>query len=98
LALLILASIFAFRTWRDAWFLCVVSVAIIAAVAGEKREADEPVGLPAWAGVAVASILLLFLVARNTDFNTPALDRTISSEYPVDAVNFCAEILSGSDL
>ncbi len=88
LALLILASIFAFRTWRDAWFLCVVSVAIIAAVAGEKREADEPVGLPAWAGVAVASILLLFLVARNTDFNTRALDRTISSEYPVDAVNF----------
>jgi hypothetical protein len=29
-ALLILATIFAFRTWRDAWFLCVVAAAIIA--------------------------------------------------------------------
>ncbi|HUO16794.1 MAG TPA: hypothetical protein VMX38_17555 [Verrucomicrobiae bacterium] len=88
LVLLIFACIFAFRTWRDAWFLCVVAAAIIAdfPVAEEKR--DRSFGLTDWTAVSVASILLLLLAVRNTDFNTRGLDRAISHEFPVDAVNF----------
>jgi hypothetical protein len=87
LALLLLASVFAFRTWRDAWFVCVVAAALIADFPAPKQE-RECVRLSGWTTVSVASILLLFLAARNTDFNTRGLDRLISSEYPVDAVNF----------
>ena len=87
LALLIFASIFAFRTWRDAWFICVVAAAVIVDFpAPEKKR--EPIRLSGWATVIAASILLLFLAARNSDFNMRGLDRLISSEYPVDAVNF----------
>jgi len=40
------------------------------------------------AGVAVASVLLLLVMARNTGFDSRGLDRAISGEFPVDAVNF----------
>lgn len=38
--------------------------------------------------MSLASILLLALVMRNTDFTTRGLDRVISSQFPVDALNF----------
>jgi len=88
LALLAMASIFAFRTTRDAWFLSIVSAAMIAdfPLADEDREPRfRAVEL---AGVGVAVVLLLLLTVRNTDFDTRGLDRAISSEFPVDAVNF----------
>ncbi len=88
LALLIFASVFAFRTWRDAWFLCVISAAVIADFPVEEEKRDHSLRLSGCATVAVASVLLLFLTVRNIDFNPRALDRTISTEYPVDAVNF----------
>lgn len=88
LALLIFVSVFGFRTWRDAWFICVVSAAIIADFPAAEEKRDQPLRISEWAGVAVASILLLLLTVRNTDFNTRGLDHAISSEYPVDAVNF----------
>jgi len=88
LALLLFASIFAFRTWRDAWFLCVTSAAIIADFPLPESDRDEPIRLSGWAVVSVASALLLALAVRNTDFNPRGLDHAISSEYPVNAVNF----------
>lgn len=87
LAVLIFASVFAFRTWRDMWFICVVAAAIIADFPAPEAKRDT-IRFPEWAGVAAASVLLLLLTVRNTDFNQRALDRAISSEYPVDAVNF----------
>ena len=87
LALLMFASVFAFRTWRDAWFISVVAAAIIADFPAPEAERDT-IKLPARAGVTVASIALLLLTVRNTDFNQRALDRAISGEYPVNAVNF----------
>ena len=39
-------------------------------------------------GVAAAVAVLLFVVARGTDFTQRGIDRAISSEYPVNAVNF----------
>src|SRR5271165_6036833 len=88
LALLIFASVFAFRTWRDAWFLCVIAAAVIADFPAPELESDRPIRWTGWAAVSAVSILLLGLAAPNTDFNTRGLDRAISSEYPVDAVNF----------
>ena len=88
LALLIFACIFAFRTWRDAWFVCVTAAAIIADFPISEDKRDRSLGLSGWAAVSLASILLLLLAVRNTDFNTRGLDRAISHEYPVNAVNF----------
>jgi len=39
-------------------------------------------------GLVVALALMVFLIARNTDFDMPGLDDAISSEFPVKAVNF----------
>jgi hypothetical protein len=93
LALLILGSIFAFRTVRDAWFVCIPAAAIIADLFAREKEDRKQLGtrdleMRDWAGVAVASILLLVLVARNVGFDTRSLDRAISKDFPVDAVNF----------
>jgi len=88
LALLIFVSIFAFRTWRDAWFICVTAAAIIADFPLAEQEREPPIRISGWATVAAASAALLLLSVRNTDFNQRGMDRAISGEYPVDAVNF----------
>jgi hypothetical protein len=88
LALLVAASIFAFRTTRDAWFLCITAAAVIADFPAPEHERDEPLRLPEHAGVGLAIVVLLLLVAHNTDFNPRGLDRAISSQFPVDAANF----------
>ena len=97
-ALLVFASVFAFRTWRDAWFLCVIAAAVIVDFPASNAEDDSPIRLSDWVAVTVASILLLFLAARNTDFNQRALDHLISSEFPVDAVNFLRRNPQGGPL
>jgi hypothetical protein len=88
LALLVVASLVAFRTARDAWFVSICAAAFIADLcAGE--EAPKPVlKLPELAGVCAFAALLIFLIARDTGFTTRNLDRAISRAYPVDAVNF----------
>jgi len=95
LALLTVASAVAFRTMRDSWFLCMSAVACMADCYGEvdaierepiEREPGETV--PQKAGLAAGLALLLFLFARNTDFNTRGLDDAMSSVFPVNAVNF----------
>jgi hypothetical protein len=87
-ALLIFATVFAFRTWRDAWFICVIAAAIIADFPASEEERDPPLQLSGWAIVTAASIVLLLASVRSTDFTTRGLDRAITGEYPVDAVNF----------
>ena len=88
LALLIAAAIFAFRTTRDAWFLCITAAGLLADFPAPAQQRDQKLRLAEFAGVAVAAVLLLALVARNTDFDRPGLDRTISAQFPVDAVNY----------
>jgi hypothetical protein len=88
LALLVVASVFAFRTTRDAWLICITAVAFIADFPAPEGKRDRPINLPEGAAVAVAASLLLLLIARNTDFNPRGLDRAISGQFPVDAVNF----------
>ncbi len=88
LALLAFASVFAFRTTRDAWFLCITASAILADFPAAEDQRDRHATLPEWGGVAVAAALLLVLVARNTDFNQHGLTELVSKEFPVDAVNY----------
>ncbi len=93
LSLLTVASILAFRTMRDSWFLCIAAGACIADSLGREisaeavaREPDET--LPEKAVLAAALALILFLIARNAGFNTRGLDDAMSSWFPVRAVNF----------
>lgn len=87
LIFLVIAAVVAFRTTRDAWFICIPAVAFIAdAVHTEIR--DFRFRLPDGLGVMAGLIFLLFLIARNTDFNDRGLDRAISRMYPVNAANY----------
>jgi hypothetical protein len=92
LALLTITSVVAFRTMRDSWFLCLAAAACIADSLAEVRSGEaarEPVEtLPEKAGLAVGLALMLFLIARNTGFDTRGLDAAMSSVFPVKAVNF----------
>lgn len=87
-ALLLFATVFGFRTWRDAWFLCVVAAAIIADFRAPAEARDRRIRASGWAAVTAASLVLLLASVRSTDFTTRGLDHAISGEYPVDAVNF----------
>jgi hypothetical protein len=88
LALLAIASAVAFRTMRDAWFICIPAAGCIAdSLADEtQREAEET-----WfekLGVAATVALALLLFSGSTDFNRRGLDRAISSFLPVNAANY----------
>ena len=87
LALLTIASVVAYRTMRDAWFICIPAAACIADFPASEAERDPPESWFEKVGVAVAVILLLALFSRNTDFNQRGFDRAISSQYPVNAIN-----------
>ncbi len=88
LALLTVASVVAFRTMRDSWFLCMAAAACIADSWGAEIEPEPSETLSQKAALAAALAVLLFLVARNVDFNTRSLDAAMSSVFPVKAVNF----------
>ncbi len=88
LALLVIASVVAFRTMRDAWFLCIPAAACLAdaPVEDSARETQEtPFEL---AGVFAMAALAMLLFAREADFTTRGLDRAITGTFPVKAVNF----------
>jgi len=106
LSLLIVASVVAFRTQRDAWFLGICAAVSIADILGlgfrKDATRESAVGasalgkckptplltFPEFAGVGVVLAIMMWLTARNTGFTTRDLDRAISQEYPVNAVNF----------
>lgn len=90
LALLIVTSVVAFRTMRDSWFLCIAAAVCIAeSWRGEEQSAPErSKTLVENAGLALALAFMVFLIARNTDFDMQGLDAAISSQFPVKAVNF----------
>jgi hypothetical protein len=91
LVLMVASVVIAFRTMRDAWFLCTSAVACIADFAPRERDTENREEGETWlgfSGVAVVVIVMLVLFTRGTNFNERALDRTISGTYPVNAVNF----------
>lgn len=88
LVLLTVASALAFRTLRDAWFLAVCAGAFIADSLPVECDRRNRMRLHELASVGAVLAVILFLIAGNTDFNTRELDRAISRDFPVDAVNF----------
>ncbi len=88
LAVLTVASVVAFRTMRDAWFLCVIAAACIADFPAPEAESDPSESWLEKTGVAASVAVLLVLLASATNFNQRELDRAISAQYPVNAINF----------
>jgi len=88
LALLAAASMVAFRTMRDAWFICFSAAACITDFSPPEPKLDRAESWRELVAVAAAVILLLVLSTPATNFNTRGLDRTISADYPVNAINF----------
>lgn len=86
--LLTAASVIAFRTMRDAWFLCISAVACIADFPACEGSRDESENWLELSGIGAVVIILLVLFTRGTNFNERALDSAISGNYPVNAVNF----------
>ena len=87
LSLLLVATVLAFRTARDGWFVGVCAVAILADH-DERQAPNEGIKLAEFAGLSAIVAALLFLIASNLGFSGRDLDRTISRTYPVDAANF----------
>ena len=88
LALLTVASVVAYRTMRDSWFVCISAAACIADFPAPEAEFQRGETLHEKLGLAMALAVLMVLFARNTDFNQSGLDAAISSQFPVKAANF----------
>jgi hypothetical protein len=89
LAVLAIGTALACRGVRDAWFLA-ISAGIIVADAYRSERSEETTAKAQVAPGFIACVLLassLFVIAVRTHFTERELDRTISSEFPVDAVN-----------
>ena len=88
LLLLSVAGAVAFRTMRDAWFICIPAAACIAdTLADESKSEPKETWLQKLAVAAVVALALL-LFAGSTQFNQRGLDRAISGFLPVNAVNY----------
>jgi len=98
LSLLAIGTVVAFRTMRDAWFIALPAAACIAdafraSAKGKVLEPDQE-AIPMrdlWLGrlgVTAAITVCLILVANAVDFNERGLDRAISADYPVNAINY----------
>ena len=89
--LLAVASVVAFRTIRDAWFICVPAAACIADFPAEEAVRDPQETLPEYLVVAAVVVLALGLFASSMDFNPSGINQAISRELPVNAVKFLHE-------
>jgi hypothetical protein len=88
LLLLSIAGAVAFRTMRDAWFICIPAAACIADSLADESEREPQETWLENAGVAAVVAVSLLVFAGSTDFNTRGLDRAISGFLPVNAVNY----------
>lgn len=101
LVLVAAGVVVAFRTMRDGWFICLPAAACVADAfrawaeerSGSASERTSASGITGetWLeklGIAAAVAVCLVLVASAVDFNERGLDRAISADYPVNAINF----------
>jgi hypothetical protein len=85
--LLTVACILGFRTMRDGWYLCMIAAAILYDFPAN-TESD---GAESWmerATVLSALALVLVIFASSIGYNERGMDRAISADYPVNAINF----------
>ena len=88
LLLMIAASMFAYRTMRDAWFVSLTAGACIADFPADECEQNRSETWLENTVLAAVVLVALFVFARGTGFNTRELDRAISGQFPVNAVNY----------
>lgn len=88
LSLLIVASVCAFRTVRDAWFVAIPAILFIADSPAGEAEQDPGFSPAELLSLSGSTALLAFLLATNLGFTSRGMDASISSEFPVDAANF----------
>jgi len=92
--LLVVASVFSFRSSRDVWFAGICAALFIADWAfqdGSEKGESSPSPRPRlweFAASGVVLAILTILIAPRMGLTTRALDHTISANFPVDAVNY----------
>jgi hypothetical protein len=91
LILLAIATVVAFRTMRDSWFIIIVAAACIADFPAPEAMRDPEETLSQNLVVAAVVVLALWLLAPIVDFNPSALERAVRRQFPVDAVNFLSQ-------
>jgi hypothetical protein len=91
LALLAACSFVAFRTLRDAWFICIPAAACIADLGPAPAERQHAVRFSQIMAVAAVVVLSLLLFAHKLEFDTAGLDRAVRSNFPVDAADYIRE-------
>ncbi len=88
LALLVVTGVVAFRTMRDGWFLSLAAAASIADNSFPSRASEFAGSWKEIAAVFAAVAVLLLIGAPMVKFDSRALDRAISADFPVNAVNY----------
>jgi len=92
LSLLIIASLCALRTVRDAWFAAIPAILLLADVSVESCNQDAAFTPLELLSVAGATAVLVVLLASNMGFTTRGVDYSVSLEFPVDAANFLRRV------
>jgi hypothetical protein len=87
-ALLVICSVVAFRTARDAWFLCIPAAACLADIPVAENRRERPETPFELAGTFAIAALVMLLLARETEFTKRGLDRAMTGWFPVHAANF----------
>jgi hypothetical protein len=88
ISLLVVASMIAFRTQRDAWFLAIAAALFIADGRSSGEKPSPVLKVPELLGVGAAVAIMALLIAGDFGFSQRQLDDAISHEYPVNAANF----------
>jgi len=88
LLLLCVTGVIAFRAMRDAWFVCISAAACIADSVADTIEPEAGENWLENVSAAVLVAVMLAVFARQADFNTRGLERTMSDVLPVNAVNY----------
>ena len=74
---------------RDPWFICLPAAACIADFPPRSHHWQVwTIGWQELAPVCTGAVILLLVAAPAVDFNSRGLDRAISNEVPVNAINY----------
>lgn len=87
-AVMVVASFLAFRTLRDCWFVSTTAAAFIANFPAPELKQHRGESLAEGGSLLAVLVLFLVMLAQNFNFNERSLQRSVSSEFPVDAVNY----------
>lgn len=87
-ALLAVASAVAFRTVRDAWFVCIPAAACIADFPTPEARRDPEETLGERLVMAAIVVMALWLLAPSLGFDPSGIERALRRQVPVNAVKF----------